>query len=160
MIIKIITTVNHLCVWELSSKSTAQKHTRDGPAEFDLSLTAAWGAKMLAGTGPTPQMKDTEQFQFLPKVKNVITTFTTVSIPAFTPLSHRYVLKEHPAGDKKKKRASQQDTDGMPLSGGCAAFKPFAWASIDFSSPGRESLLTCHQLIRSICLHISMRQTM
>lgn len=102
MIIKIITTVNHLCVWELSSKSTAQKHTRDGPAEFDLSLTAAWGAKMLAGTGPTPQMKDTEQFQFLPKVKNVITTFTTVSIPAFTPLSHRYVLKEHPAGDKKK----------------------------------------------------------
>lgn len=57
---------------------------------------------MLAGTGPTPQMKDTEQFQFLPKGKDVITAFTAMSIPGFTPLSHRYVLKEHPAGDEKK----------------------------------------------------------
>lgn len=67
---------------------------------------------MLAGTGPTPQMKDTEQFQFLPKGKDVITTFTTVSIPAFTPLSHRYVLKEHPAADEKKKIISQSARHG------------------------------------------------
>lgn len=34
-------TVNNLCVWEISSKSAAQKHIRDGAAEFDPSLTAA-----------------------------------------------------------------------------------------------------------------------
>lgn len=71
--------------------------------------------KMLAGTGPTPQMKDTEQFQFLPKGKDVITAFTAMSIPGFTALSHRYVLKEHPAGEKKittTKKTSQSARHG------------------------------------------------
>uniref|UniRef100_A0A672FD19 RBR-type E3 ubiquitin transferase n=1 Tax=Salarias fasciatus TaxID=181472 RepID=A0A672FD19_SALFA len=89
-----------------------------------------------------------KMLHFILNVLNFITTCSKTCFYTFTALS--WSVKQYPFSDEIKKTVALSRMCSYITVSWRHRFKHCVWASIDFSSRGGKSLLTCHQLFCSV----------